>query len=47
MSKTSLGETFLAEEEGPPEVEQEMKLVPWECAVRHIAVSWESQLKLL
>lgn len=34
MSKISLGETFLAEREGPLEVAQEMKLVPWERAVR-------------
>lgn len=34
MSKTSLGETLLAEREGPPEMAQEMKLVPWECGVR-------------
>lgn len=34
MSKTSLGETLLAEREGPPEVAREMKLVPWERAMR-------------
>ena len=29
-----MGETLLAEREGPPEVAREMKLVPWECGVR-------------